>query len=50
MKKVYSSKGGDQAGYPLRDGIGCYTVVEDDELETCLATCLCSKGSEERNS
>ncbi len=37
MKKVYSSKGGDQAGYPLRDGIGCYTVVEDDELETCLA-------------
>lgn len=34
MKKVYSTREDYLPGYPIKDGGGWYTTVEDDEFET----------------
>lgn len=34
MKKVYSTREEYLPGYPIKDGGGWYTTVEDDEFET----------------
>lgn len=36
MKKVYSTREDYLPGYPIRDGGGWYTTIEDDEFETYL--------------